>query len=471
MSSFELPLTVDVLRWLAGGQLPERLERAVRLWVLLNGLYGEHQWQDLPDTFGYTHIRDRLLSPRHPKQDPPQGIPLSCPDSACICQKPLSFWLTDPSLLAALKSEVPELETLLLSQPFHKTHRTLRKELDFLSTQGWIQQIQSQSKRRDNFRRRAAGDHPQLPIFPPSFTLSNSQLQRIHHVLSDIAFAHPDVEVLLNEIWGSYEQSQQRLFVQFEYILSPEQQEQVDGYQNQLETLWATPEPGLIRFDYTTRHHGIQSLLTYPVCLFYARRAKYLAAFGQLPHSTESLGWHNFRLDRIQSPQLSMIPWSDPSIPPELLARKKKKKLPNPEEVQAEWEAAWGSDFYLPKALLLLRFSPDFARRYVENTERHPTFRSIAYEGIPALLKREIADAQEREQILNILRQRPASDRYFRAYVRLGDTNLTMRLRDWRPNGEVIAPLAYREQMRQEAAAELRFYQSQTELGNAPHCP
>ncbi len=469
MSGFELPLTVDVLRGLAGGQLSERLERAVRLWVLLNGLYGEEQWQNLPETFGYTHIRDRLLSPLHPKQDPPQGIPLSCPATDCICQRQLSFWLTDPSLLAALKSEVPDLEALLLSQPFHKTHRTLRKELDFLGAQGWVQQIQSNSKRRDNFRRRAAGDHPQLPVSTPLFSLSSSQLQRIHHVLSDVAFAHPDVEVLLNEIWGRCEPSQQRLFVQFEYILSPEQQEQVDEYQNQLETLWATPEAGMIRFDYTTRQQGIRSILTYPVCLFYARRAKYLAAFGEFPNSMGSLGWHNFRLDRIRSSQLSVVPWSDPSIPPELLTRKRQKRLPSPEEIQAEWEAAWGSDFYLPKALLLLRFPPDFAQRYVENTERHPTFRSIAYERIPALLKREIADAQEREQILNILRQRPASDRYFRAYGRVGDTNLTMRLRDWRPNGEVIAPLAYREQMSREAQEELRFYRPDLNLSLPCH--
>jgi CRISPR-associated protein (TIGR03985 family) len=35
-----------------------------------------------------------------------------------------------------------------------------------------------------------------------------------------------------------------------------------------------------------------------------------------------------------------------------------------------------------------------------------------------------------------------------------------MRLRDWRPNGEVIAPLAYREQMAREAQAELQLYVS-----------
>ncbi|MFS8807792.1 TIGR03985 family CRISPR-associated protein, partial [Synechococcus sp. R6-10] len=124
----------------------------------------------------------------------------------------------------------------------------------------------------------------------------------------------------------------------------------------------------------------------------------------------------------------------------------------------------WGSDFYLPKALLILRFSPEFARRYVESTVRHPTFQPIAYERIPALVQRAVADAREREQILNIVRQRPTSDRYFRAWARVGDTNFTMRLRDWRPNGEVIAPLAYREQMAREAQAELQFYRPDLKL-------
>jgi len=32
-----------------------------------------------------------------------------------------------------------------------------------------------------------------------------------------------------------------------------------------------------------------------------------------------------------------------------------------------------------------------------------------------------------------------------------GDINALMRLRDWRPNGEVIAPLSVRQQLQEEA--------------------
>ena len=40
----------------------------------------------------------------------------------------------------------------------------------------------------------------------------------------------------------------------------------------------------------------------------------------------------------------------------------------------------------------------------------------------------------------------------------VGDINVTMRLRDWRPMGEVIAPLVVRQQMMAEAQQELAGY-------------
>ncbi|NJM00774.1 MAG: TIGR03985 family CRISPR-associated protein [Synechococcaceae cyanobacterium SM2_3_2] len=69
-------------------------------------------------------------------------------------------------------------------------------------------------------------------------------------------------------------------------------------------------------------------------------------------------------------------------------------------------------------------------------------------------------DPKEKAQLLNLVAQRPATDCYFTAWIRLGDTNLTMRLRDWRPNGEILAPLVLRQQMKREAQQELSWYQS-----------
>ncbi len=46
------------------------------------------------------------------------------------------------------------------------------------------------------------------------------------------------------------------------------------------------------------------------------------------------------------------------------------------------------------------------------------------------------------------------------AWIRTGDINVYMRLREWRPNGEVIAPLSIRYQMKAEAEQELENYQT-----------
>lgn len=42
--------------------------------------------------------------------------------------------------------------------------------------------------------------------------------------------------------------------------------------------------------------------------------------------------------------------------------------------------------------------------------------------------------------------------------IRTGDINVLMRLREWRPQGEVIAPRSQRQQLAQEAAQELINY-------------
>ena len=121
--------------------------------------------------------------------------------------------------------------------------------------------------------------------------------------------------------------------------------------------------------------------------------------------------------------------------------------------MQQELQAAWGFNFYLPRQLLLLRFPPTFARQYVDGTCRHPTFRAIAHAKIPALLKQVGLETSEAQRILTLVKQRPAQDAYYRAWIRKGDINVMMRLRDWRPNGEVIAPLSVRHQMAEEASA------------------
>ncbi len=90
---------------------------------------------------------------------------------------------------------------------------------------------------------------------------------------------------------------------------------------------------------------------------------------------------------------------------------------------------------------------------------RHETFQRLNYEEIPQNLQQTICDPQERQSILKILAERSPEDLYYGVWIRWQDTNVLMRLRDWRPNGEVIAPLEVRQKMREEVSTEYQFYQ------------
>jgi CRISPR-associated protein (TIGR03985 family) len=89
---------------------------------------------------------------------------------------------------------------------------------------------------------------------------------------------------------------------------------------------------------------------------------------------------------------------------------------------------------------------------------RHPTFKSIPYNQISPLIQKAIPNSHDRESILAILKQRSPSDRYYQALIRPNDINIIQRLRDWRPNGEVLAPISLRQKMIDEATQELMHY-------------
>ncbi|NJM99823.1 MAG: TIGR03985 family CRISPR-associated protein [Phormidesmis sp. RL_2_1] len=282
--------------------------------------------------------------------------------------------------------------------------------------------------------------------------------------LESIAFVQPNLEVIIQSLWDqlivqpqdAYSEPEKRIFIHLDYILSETMQEHVDALQEQIEQLWREGG-GIIQFDYSLKTHQ-KRMTVYPVCLHYARRAKYLSAYGPDPEGV--FGWHNYRLDRIVSAQLEIVDWRDSQVPKILKTCHTKDKLPTSAEVSDALAEAWGFNFYLPRHLLIMRFPPNFAKWYVHQSDRHATFQPIAYEKLSALIKREITDSKAKKTALDILSQRDPKDAYYRAWIRLGDINIVMRLRDWRPAGEVIAPLALRQQMQQESEAELSHYKA-----------
>ena len=93
-----------------------------------------------------------------------------------------------------------------------------------------------------------------------------------------------------------------RFYMDLDYVVSMTEGDQVSTSQQLLyEKIWtANPVPP-IKIQYHSRSQGkILSLVTYPVAIYYSKRAPYLCAYGQTPHhSVNQLNWYNFRLDRI----------------------------------------------------------------------------------------------------------------------------------------------------------------------------
>lgn len=500
--------TPDVLNWLAKGRLADRKLRAVRLWVILTLLYGESgQASVLPQPFRYANVRDRLFSPTHGNSETANCQTLSayCSEQ-CLCQQTVTTLLANrldasPLLTTswqnrfiALTALSPDqVTTFLRSHPFFTVHRSIRDDLSHLVDMGWLT-----NKGQGRFHLVNAQHWPTLPESQSAAIkgLSIEQTWEVLRSLESIAFVRPNLEVIIQTLWEQLNHSskapkgpshpgsnpsvanssvanqtghepEKRIFLHLNYILSDTQQEHVDTLQEQIEQLWRQGG-GVIQFDYAhrtdkktghradNRADDSQTMTVYPVCLHYMRRAKYLSAYGKDPLGT--FGWHNYRLDRITSERLTILHWENTNVPTDLRALHQSNQLPTAAAVSTALENAWGFNFYLPRRLLIMRFPPAFAQRYVHQTERHTTFEPIDYKALPTLIKQEIKDAAERTALLKTLSQQKASDRYYRAWIRLGDINILMRLRDWRPNGEVIAPLELRQQMQDEAKAELKHY-------------
>ena len=501
---FQNPPTVQILNWLVQGNLASSMSRAVRFWVILGMIYRDRL---LTDVFRYPDLRDHLYSSQHPTSEKlkSESFINGCSDLHCICAKSLNHWLHPSdamrSQLQALTGfNLQQCETALSQSPFATVHRSLRGDLEKLAQIGWLKVLP-----RGEFQILPVDLLPQLS--PDIYAVSNlglinerslSQLPMVNTWLSQnlsrqqcldllvaldtLSMVQPNLELLLASLSELLiaEQDSDRLlskhqklphtFVNLDYILPPEVQDRVDDYHKQLEDLWHTADSGVIQFnyemiqqnsvlkptDFSSFSSQVKQITVYPVCIHYLRRAKYLSAYGIDPDG--NMGWHNYRLDRITSGSLKVLAWGDRHVPKALKQLRNSGKLPTSQEVEIELGKAWGFKFYEEPQLLLLRFSEDFARWYVDNTVRHPTFRAVPYARIAPLLQKAVSDDYERDIILEILRQRDPSDRYYQALIRPNDINIIQRLRDWRPNGEVLAPISLRQRMVDEATQELMHY-------------
>jgi len=192
------------------------------------------------------------------------------------------------------------------------------------------------------------------------------------------------------------------------------------------------------------------------------QRAVYLCAIGQDPEQKRE--GYNFRLDKIE--HIIPLDWNNPEIP-QCLRQRYPHNLPTPDDIEEEIEKnAWGFDFYLPSRLLLLRFERNFhdlrfaaalRYRYIKDTFRHETFERIRYQKAIQLIQQHTPKPYQ-QKLLAVLKSRSSQDAYYKAWYREGDTNIGLRLRAWRPKGEVLLPWELRSEIAQEVALEFQNY-------------
>lgn len=389
---------IEVLQWLARGSLKQNLLRAIRLWVWLRSLYGDEGSRiELPQVWTYTDWRDAFFSHTHPKTD---KIPL-LHDPNCACAKTIGDWIFTGDIRveenewkellvsycvaqSQTTSNLSEKEDLLivdsdgrgrgktkktldetLKRPlFAVTRRTLQEDLYILENMGWIQ---SNKINKTSYQL--------IESFPKLDFLSKSK-QQADLNLQQLTFSNVNLESTL-EIFSEPIGGYRRFYLEVDYII-PDNRDDVWDCQNYLKDVWSTHPIPPVRFTYKSAKLGKSiNLIVYPVCIYYARRAIYLSAFGQTPNNQGE--WYNYRLDRIQ--HLKTLDWSDSRIP-QVLLNLYPNKLYTPEYIREEISAAWGYDFYEQSRLLILRFERTFHDTYIKETFRHEKFEKIPYKQV-----------------------------------------------------------------------------------------
>ena len=237
--------------------------------------------------------------------------------------------------------------------------------------------------------------------------------------------------------------------------------------QNELKEIWqeSVVPPIVIEYD-SASNKNTDEYVVYPVCLYYHQRAFYLCAYGQHPKHGSEFNWYNYRLERIND--LFSSSWDESAITQKLKTtiyhREKVKPEYKPEQIQIELDSAYGFDFYRPRATMLLRFNRDFSDRYIQNTDRHATFKQTDSKMAKDFIKRQLKTDSDLasgrvKQLTNIL-DCNLEDNFYLLDYRVGDNNVIMRLRAWCPNVEVIYPWSLRQRMREDMEQTWRLYES-----------
>jgi CRISPR-associated protein (TIGR03985 family) len=425
---FEDPPQVELLQWLARGSLKQNLLRSIRLWVWLQSLYGDTPIE-LSEPFTYAQWRDAFFSADHPTGE---AVP-ELHDPNCACAQTTSQWLFAPQTGVTVKNWRrslqqhtgildDQLQQWLQKRLFAVTRRSLFADLQILVDLGWLTSEGNHYFRVEQF---------------PNRPLTQEGIFEDRLGLPDLGFLNPNLETIAQSLSQPIAEVQ-RFYLEVDYIIA-QTQRQVENWLELLKSIWETATVSPVKLVYRSAKFGAVESVVYPVCIYYVQRAIYLCGFG-LPPSGQG-NWYNYRLDKIE--QMTVLSWQDESIP--ALLRLRQQNLPTPDYISAQMRRAWGFDFYLP------------ADRYIQGTFRHHTFKQLTQAQVRQMIQ-DYADVGQRQALLEIVRSRSKQDAYYSVVYRVGDTNVELRLRAWRPNVEVLLPWGLRLQVSREVGRESQFY-------------
>lgn len=508
---FTYPPSVGVLQVLAPGSLKQNLPKAVRLWAILRSIYGSDSDEvklNLGERFTYEEWRNQFFTQAQSanKHDRSQKVyhkrdeipPLHDPE--CYCAKTLTDWLFAGDSSLTVSQKIWE-ESFLQLYPI-----ALSQLKVFLATANYPREAETVDRTKSQYESLKAKKN-YVPPFPDGrlFAVTGKNLEFDFEALIKMGWLNltqvkgvgkrmylkvqkfPAIESLnvpentgnfitqvdFMAIAENYRQpinGVQRFLMQVEYVVSQAATDKIDNWQQQLKALWETTptRPIEIQYDSASLLREARRII-YPVCIYYSQRAPYLCAFGQKPKNRNDIGWHNYRLDRIQS--LEILEWNDPKVPDSLKKLVVKQQL-SPEFIQIELAAAWGFDFYQPSRKMLLRFDRDFHDRYIINSFRHETFRFInAPLDFRKFIREYAPNPAEKERLVAILESlptQPDDDEYPHAYysadfrsndLNLIDNNVMMRLRAWGPKVEVVLPFDLRDRIIKDIEETRNLYQ------------
>lgn len=469
---------------LARGSLRQDLARAVRLWVILQSIYGSSDGKDLQLNFGFTYNewRDAFFTQTQRSESSDQvahqrdQIP-AFHDPECNCAKTLKYWLFESeaglhqggwceTFLQSYQMAATELDHLLetgyLGQGearrsgrkplpqgrlFAVTGRQLQFDFVDLVKLGWLNQGQHGS--RSVFYK--VEELPQLVSHHENRVNLNEMLANVIETDAVDLFEH----------LGQPIRGVQRLFLDLEYIVPGRLSGQMRQLQHQLKQVWECDPVLPVRLIYrSARLFGeVAEYVTYPVCLRYFQRAPYLFAYGQSPQTSGRDDWYDFRLDRIE--KLEPLDWT--SAQDTLRDRCLRQAPPSPQTLRHALLEAWGFDVFSPAEMLLVRFNPYFHAHYVENTERETLLKSIDANTAKRLIRASLLQSAQQESLLNVVTKKP-KDIYCRVNYRADDPNVVMRLRAWGANVEVLLPWSLRSRMAKEMHDTWKLYQPVLEL-------